>query len=59
MAINPFYWHKDKKGYWRFGDYWVTDIVGGFIHTLGFIFIGFLPFWIGVIVGIIIGIWWR
>ena len=48
---NPFYWHIAKDGYWRFGDYWITDFLGGLVHAIGFIFLAFLPFWIGVIAG--------
>jgi len=24
---SPFYWHIDKKGRWRFGNYWITDFL--------------------------------
>jgi len=36
---NPFYWHIAKDGYWRFGDYWITDFLGGLVHAIGFIFL--------------------
>ena len=56
MEINPFYWHQGRDGHWRFGDYWITDFLGGLMLAGEFIFIAFLPFWIGVIIGMLI-IW--
>ena len=52
---NPFYWHLDKKRGWCFGDYWITNFLGGLVGILGFICIISVPF-IVVIIAFILGL---
>ena len=28
---NPFYFHRNRRGIWVFGDTWLTDMIGGLL----------------------------